>query len=108
LPNSLVVIVLISRLLVNMSLYAAAYTNPKGPVDARPTALQIVHDESLDGKLAGKVVVITGTTSGIGLETARALSATGATLFLTARDMKKAEITLVGILEPGRVSFVEM
>jgi NAD(P)-dependent dehydrogenase (short-subunit alcohol dehydrogenase family) len=53
-------------------------------------------------------VVITGTTSRIGLETARALSATGATLFLTARDMKKAETPLVGILEPGRVSLVEM
>jgi hypothetical protein len=46
-----------------MSLYAAAYTNPKGPGGARPTALQIIHDESLDGKLVGKVVVITGTTS---------------------------------------------
>jgi NAD(P)-dependent dehydrogenase (short-subunit alcohol dehydrogenase family) len=91
-----------------MSPYAAAYANPKGPGDARPTALQIIHDESLDGKLVGKVVVITGTTSGIGLETARALSATGATLFLTARDMKKAETALVGILEPGRVSLVEM
>jgi NADPH:quinone reductase-like Zn-dependent oxidoreductase len=86
-----------------MRLYAAAYTNLKDPGDARPTALQIIHDESLDGKLVGKVVVITGTTSGIGLETARALSATGATLFLTVCDMKKAETALAGILEPGRV-----
>jgi hypothetical protein len=94
LHSSLIVIIqfiLVSRFLVNMSPYAAAYANPKGPGDARPTFLQIIHDESLDGKLVGKVVVITGTTSGIGLETARALSATGATLFLTARDMKKAE-----------------
>jgi NAD(P)-dependent dehydrogenase (short-subunit alcohol dehydrogenase family) len=91
-----------------MSLYAAAYANLKGLGDARLTALQIIHDESLDGKLVGKVLVITGTTSGIGLEAARALSATGATLFLTARDMKKAETALVGILEPGRISLIEM
>jgi NAD(P)-dependent dehydrogenase (short-subunit alcohol dehydrogenase family) len=34
----------------------------------------------MEGKLEGKVIVITGTSSGIGIETARALSATGATL----------------------------
>jgi NAD(P)-dependent dehydrogenase (short-subunit alcohol dehydrogenase family) len=91
-----------------MSPYAAAHINPQGAGDARPTALQIIHNESLEGKLVGKVMVITGATSGIGLETARALSTTGATLFLTAREMKKAENTLVGILEPGRVSLIEM
>jgi NAD(P)-dependent dehydrogenase (short-subunit alcohol dehydrogenase family) len=91
-----------------MSRYAAAHINPQGAGDARPTALQIIDDENLEGKLFGKVIVITGATSGIGLETARALSATGATLLLTARDMKKAETTLVGILELGRVSLVKM
>ncbi|KAF7895048.1 hypothetical protein EAF00_006862 [Botryotinia globosa] len=39
---------------------------------------------------------------------ARALSATGATLFLTVRDIKKAETSLDGILEPDRVTLVEM
>ena len=91
-----------------MSPYAAAHAYPQGAGDARPSALQIIRDESLQGKLAGKVMVITGATSGIGIETARALSSTGATLFLTARDMKKAETALVGILEPDRVSLVEM
>jgi NAD(P)-dependent dehydrogenase (short-subunit alcohol dehydrogenase family) len=91
-----------------MGLYSASHINPQGPGDARPTALQIIHDEHLEGKLVGKVMVITGATSGIGLETARALSATGATLFLTARDMKKAETSLSGILEQGRVSLIEM
>jgi NAD(P)-dependent dehydrogenase (short-subunit alcohol dehydrogenase family) len=91
-----------------MGPYAAAHINLQGAGDARPTALQIIRDESLEGKLVGKVMVITGATSGIGVETAPALSATGATLFLTARDMKKAETALVGILEPGRVSLVEM
>ncbi|OBT39935.1 hypothetical protein VE00_09585 [Pseudogymnoascus sp. WSF 3629] len=91
-----------------MSPYAASHTNPQGAGDARPTALQIIHDESRGGKLIGKVIVITGATSGIGIETARALSATGATLFLTARNLKSAESALAGILEPGRVSVVEM
>ncbi|KAF2498227.1 short-chain dehydrogenase/reductase-like protein [Lophium mytilinum] len=91
-----------------MSPYAAAHANPQGAGDARPTALQIIRDESLEGKLVGKVIVITGPTAGIGIETARALSATGATLILTARDMKKAETVLGGILEPSRFSLVEM
>ncbi|KAH8802435.1 putative short-chain dehydrogenase/reductase, partial [Xylogone sp. PMI_703] len=91
-----------------MSRYAAAHVDPQGPGDARPTALQVIRDEGLEGKLVGKVIVITGASSGIGIETARALSATGATLYLTARDLKKAETTLAGILEPGRVSLVQM
>lgn len=77
----------------------------------RPTALQIVRDEGLEGKLAGKVMVITGATSGIGVETARALAATGATLFLTAhneREVTKAQTTLDGVLEPDRVSLIIM
>lgn len=70
--------------------------------------MQVIKDENLEGKLVGKVIVLTGATSGIGLETARALSATGATLLITARERKKAEESLAGILEPGRVSVVEM
>ncbi|GFF51448.1 WW domain-containing oxidoreductase [Aspergillus lentulus] len=88
--------------------YAAAHLDPKGAGDARPTALQIIQDEGLEGKLAGKIIVVTGATSGIGVETARALKATGATLFLTARNLAKAHKNLAGILEPGRVSLVEM
>lgn len=91
-----------------MSRYAEAHLNPAGPGDARPTALQIIKDEAANGKLAGKVVVITGTSSGLGVETARALSLTGAKLLLTARDLNKANNALDGILEPGRVELVEM
>lgn len=91
-----------------MGKYSAAHINPHGAGDSRPTALQIVKDEGLEDKLVGKVAVITGATSGIGLETARALSATGATLFLTARDMTRARESLEGILETGRVSLIKM
>ncbi|KAI7910176.1 hypothetical protein ACKVWC_007372 [Pyricularia oryzae] len=80
-----------------MSRYAAAYANPQGPGDARPTALQVVQDEGLTGKLGGKVVLITGANTGIGLETARAIHATGATLFVTGRDSKKAQEAVASI-----------
>lgn len=88
--------------------YAAAHADPQGAGDARPTASQIIRDEGMEGKLVGKVIVITGATSGIGVETARALSATGATLLLTARDIPRAKKNLAEVLEPGRVSLVEM
>ena len=91
-----------------MGAYTAAHANPQGAGDARPTALQIICDEGAEGKLEGKVIVITGASSGIGLETARALSATGATLFLTARNLNMAETALAGIVEAGRLSLVEM
>jgi NAD(P)-dependent dehydrogenase (short-subunit alcohol dehydrogenase family) len=93
-----------------MSLYALAHANPQGPGDARPTALQIVQSENLEGRFKGKVFVITGTSSGIGIETARALYKTGATLFLTARDLKKARDALGDILDsPGaHITLIEM
>ena len=43
------------------------------------------------GKLTGKICIVTGATSGIGRETAKALAAEGATLVLPARNMNKAE-----------------
>ncbi|KAL6411027.1 alcohol dehydrogenase [Ilyonectria robusta] len=91
-----------------MSRYAAAHANPQGPGDARPTALQIIQDEAAENTLQGKVIVITGTSSGIGIETVRALSATGAKLFLTARDLAKAKAALVDIFEPSRMELVEI
>ncbi|MCJ1401821.1 hypothetical protein MMC11_005038 [Xylographa trunciseda] len=90
------------------SKYVAAHVSTNGPGDGRPTALDIIKDENLEGKLSGKVMLITGCSSGIGVETARALSATGATLFLTARDMKKGGTALDGFLEPGRVHLLQL
>ncbi|KAI4087759.1 MAG: hypothetical protein LQ344_006578 [Seirophora lacunosa] len=90
------------------SRYASAYAKPSGPGDARPTALDIVKDEGLEGKLSDKVVLITGCSSGIGIETARAMAATGAKVFCTARDMKKGEAALADILKPGQVELVKM
>jgi NAD(P)-dependent dehydrogenase (short-subunit alcohol dehydrogenase family) len=42
----------------------------------------------------GRVVVVTGANSGLGLETARALGSLGASVIMTARDMAKGEAAL--------------
>ncbi|OAA57383.1 NAD(P)-binding domain protein [Niveomyces insectorum RCEF 264] len=75
-----------------MSRYAEAskLENVNGPGDARPTALQIIHDEQREGDFVGKVAVVTGASSGIGPPTIGALLATGATVYGTARDVPKA------------------
>lgn len=44
-----------------------------------------------DDRLAGKIAVITGATSGIGKETALALAAEGATVVLPVRNLQKGE-----------------
>jgi NAD(P)-dependent dehydrogenase (short-subunit alcohol dehydrogenase family) len=74
--------------------YAEAHANPQGPGDARPTALQIIKDNNLEGKLEGKVALITGVSSGIGLETAKALTATGMRVFGAVRNLEKATAAL--------------
>jgi NAD(P)-dependent dehydrogenase (short-subunit alcohol dehydrogenase family) len=74
-----------------MAPYEVAHKSPQGPGDARPTALQIIADEKLTGKWTNKSILITGGSSGIGVETARALHTTGARIFITTRDMAKAE-----------------
>jgi NAD(P)-dependent dehydrogenase (short-subunit alcohol dehydrogenase family) len=57
-------------------------------------------DEVLEGQdLSGKVAVVTGATSGLGLETARALAAHGATVVLTGRDGDKLAAALATVAE---------
>jgi NAD(P)-dependent dehydrogenase (short-subunit alcohol dehydrogenase family) len=54
--------------------------------------------EPLEGRrLDGRVIVMTGATSGLGLEAARALARMGATLEVVARDARKAEATCAEI-----------
>lgn len=73
--------------------YAEQHADPQGAGDSRPTALQIVEENDRVGKWTGRVALVTGGTSGIGIETVRALHATGADVYFTARDAKKGQAT---------------
>ncbi|KAE8362190.1 dehydrogenase with different specificitie [Aspergillus caelatus] len=79
-----------------------------GPGDARPTALQIIKDAGREGGLVGKVILITGCSSGLGIETARALVHTGVTLYLTARDLDKPKSSLGNIVESPQVYLLHL
>ncbi|KAL1582708.1 hypothetical protein WHR41_08630 [Cladosporium halotolerans] len=72
-----------------MSRYADVHVSTNGPGDARPTALQIIEDEGSTGRLTDKIFLITGVSSGIGIETLRAFYANGAYVIGTVRDMEK-------------------
>jgi len=92
-----------------MDRYAAVHASPKGPGDSRPTALQIVQDEGLENKLGDKVIFVTGSSSGLGVETVRALAATGATVYGTARDVAKAQDALgEELLRTGHVHILHL
>lgn len=78
--------------------YLAEHENPQGEGDARPTAMKIIFDDDLVNRLTGKVFLVTGTSSGIGVETVRALHATGADVFMHVRDMVKGESARKDIL----------
>jgi NAD(P)-dependent dehydrogenase (short-subunit alcohol dehydrogenase family) len=75
--------------------YASLFQKPNGPGDARPTAQQIILDRfpppTTATALKGRVILITGASSGIGVETARALYSAGAELYLGARDLGKLQ-----------------
>ncbi|KAJ5803138.1 dehydrogenase with different specificitie [Penicillium pulvis] len=90
------------------SKYTKVHQSPKGPGDARPTALQIIKDAGREDALTDKVILITGCSSGLGIETARALYVTGATLYLTARDLEKAKSALGEIVASPRVHLLHL
>jgi NAD(P)-dependent dehydrogenase (short-subunit alcohol dehydrogenase family) len=62
----------------------------------RPSADQWLSDHL--SSLVGRVFVVTGANSGLGLETARALGSRGATVIMTARDMEKGEAAVDSLL----------
>ncbi|KAE8450386.1 hypothetical protein EG329_006460 [Mollisiaceae sp. DMI_Dod_QoI] len=92
--------------------YKDAYANLNGPGDARPTALQILRDNKCINQWSDKVVLITGATNGIGIETTRAMHATGAHVFITARDTVRGQAVVENILQSsegnGRLEVIEM
>ncbi len=70
---------------------------PLGPFGAASTAEDVT--SGLD--LSGKVYLVTGATSGLGLETARVLALRGAQVVATGRTLDKAAQALRGL--PGRL-----
>lgn len=93
----------------NLAPYASDHRDPNGPGDARPSALKIIRDQNLDGKLVGKVILITGGTFGIGRETTRALHATGADVYITGRDAEKGKATVDELSrdgKPGKIEYI--
>lgn len=84
-----------------------------GPGDSRVTGQEIIKDEEEGlGNSWGhdkKVVLITGVSSGIGVETVRALASAGATVYGTARNLEKAREALGDeLLGTGRVHLLFM
>ncbi|KAI1114877.1 putative short-chain dehydrogenase [Nemania sp. NC0429] len=92
--------------------YASQHKDTNGPGDSRPTAMQILEDNKLVGAWPGKVVLITGATSGIGIETARAMYATGAQVYLVARNTAKAQPIVADIINTtkgtGKIEVIDM
>ncbi|KAJ6149069.1 hypothetical protein N7471_000268 [Penicillium samsonianum] len=85
------------------SRYTAAYSHPSGPGDGRPTAEQVVRDVRPHWKVGGQ-----GCSSGIGVETAKALSKTGAKLYLTARNLQKAKMALGELAESPNIRLLPL
>lgn len=90
------------------SRYAQVHEFPAGPGDDRPTASKIISDEGLQGQWHDKVILITGCSSGLGVETARVLATTGATLYLTARNLDKAKAALGDLARSDRVHLLHL
>lgn len=92
--------------------YTDVHKNPRGPGDARPTALEIIADEKLENKWADKTILITGASSGIGIETTRALHLTGARIFMTTRNHALAQKVRSEVLSTspgnGSIEILEM
>ena len=79
-----------------------------GPDDSRVTGTEIIQDEALIDQWGDKIVLVTGVSSEIGVETVRALASTGANIFGTARNLDKAKEALSDVLKTGRVKLLFM
>ncbi|OQO13354.1 hypothetical protein B0A48_01582 [Cryoendolithus antarcticus] len=83
--------------------YAVVHAKANGPDDARPSPADIIRDANIGDELHGKVVLITGATSGTGLESVRAMYEGGATVFATARDIPKMDKIIEQIVSSSHV-----
>jgi hypothetical protein len=72
--------------------YAAVYADLNYSGDACQTALLLIADECLTGKMQDKTMLLTGCYSGVGIEIARPLASTGCKLFLIMRNIPKGRL----------------
>ena len=74
--------------------YNGARQKPIGSgFNAKSTSTEVIKDIDLNGKIA----IVTGGNTGIGLETVKTLANAGATVIVPARDIEKAKRNLQGI-----------
>lgn len=74
--------------------YNGVLQNPiNSGFNAQSTAADVI--QGID--LSGKIAIVTGGNTGIGLETTKKLVAAGATVIVAARDVEKARLNLQGI-----------
>lgn len=75
--------------------YEGALQHPLGSgYNASSTANDVI--KGID--LSGKIAIVTGGNTGIGLETTKVLAAAGATVIVPARNLAKAKVNLEGIV----------
>src|SRR5690606_35158860 len=67
------------------------------PIGSGFNATSTTSDVIKDIDLTGKIAIVTGGNTGIGLETTKTLAAAGATVIVPARDTEKAKRNLMGI-----------
>jgi NAD(P)-dependent dehydrogenase (short-subunit alcohol dehydrogenase family) len=72
---------------------------PQIPIDSCFGPFTTTHDVIAGIDLSGKVAIVTGGYSGLGLETARTLAAAGAKVIVPARDLDKAKRALAAMPE---------
>ncbi|WP_374163694.1 SDR family NAD(P)-dependent oxidoreductase [Arcticibacter sp. MXS-1] len=87
--------------------YQGALQRPLGSgFNAASTASEVI--KGID--LRGKIAVVTGGNTGIGLETTKILAGAGATVIVPARDIEKAKRNLEGVpgVELERMDLVDL
>ncbi|MCF2487678.1 SDR family NAD(P)-dependent oxidoreductase [Dyadobacter sp. CY347] len=80
------------------------------PIGSGFNAASIANDVIRGINLTGKIAIVTGGNTGIGLETTRVLAKAGATVIVPARDIEKARKNLEGIpnVELGKIDFMDL